>query len=64
MTTYGFYLPLSYLNNNGSFTIIMEAQTTVKTVSSTTGQEDEEKEIEQKAYKELTVTKTDLLDLD
>lgn len=64
MTTYGFYLPLSYLNNNGSFTIIMEAQTTVKTVSSTTGQEDEEKEIEQKAYQELTVTKTDLLDLD
>ena len=42
----------------------MEAQTTVKTVSSTTGQEDEEKEIEQKAYQELTVTKTDLLDLD
>ena len=64
MATYGFYLPLSYLNDTGAFTIIMEAQTTVKTVSSTTGQEDEEKEIEQKAYQELTVTKTDLLDLD
>lgn len=64
MTTYGFYLPLSYLNDTGSFTIIMEAQTTVNTVSATTGQITESSDIEQKAYQELTVTKTDLLDLD
>ena len=64
MTTYGFYLPLSYLNENGAFKIMMEAQTTVNTVSSTTGNVTSSTDIQQKAYKELTVTKTDLLDLD
>ena len=64
MTTYGFYLPLSYLNENGAFKIMMEAQTTVNTVSSTTGNVTSSTDIQQKAYQELTITKTDLLDLD
>ena len=61
--TYGFYLPLSYLNNTGSFSIIMEAKTTIKTASSTTG-DTTETEVPEVGYQELTITKTDLLDLD
>ena len=60
-TTYGLYLPLYYLNETGSFTIYMEAQTTVKsTADGTTYTE----EVEKMAYQPLTITKTDLLNLD
>lgn len=61
--TYGFYLPLSYLNRTGSFSIIMEAKTTIVTASSTTG-DTTQTEVPELGYQELTVTKTDLLDLD
>lgn len=60
-TTYGLYLPLYYLNETGSFTIYMEAQTTVKTTADGATYTEE---IEKMAYQPLTVTKTDLLDLD
>ena len=63
MTTYGFYLPLSYLNTTGEFTIYLEAQTTINSVSSITG-ETTTTVVPELGYQELTVTKTDLLDLD
>lgn len=63
MTTYGFYLPLSYLNTTGEFTIYLEAQTTINSVSSTTG-ETTTTVVPELGYQELTITKTDLLDLD
>lgn len=62
--TYGFYLPLSYLNKTGAFSIYMEAQTTIQTVSATTNEVTSSEVVPTKAYQELTVTKTDLLDLD
>ena len=63
MTTYGFYLPLSYLNTTGEFTIYLEAQTTINSVSSITG-ETTTTVVPELGYQELSVTKTDLLDLD
>lgn len=60
-TTYGLYLPLYYLNETGSFTIYMEAQTTVKSTADGTSYTEE---VEKMAYQPLTITKTDLLDLD
>ena len=56
-------MPLSYLNTTGEFTIYLEAQTTINSVSSITG-ETTTTVVPELGYQELTVTKTDLLDLD
>ena len=59
---YGFYLPLSYLENESQVTIYIKAKTRIYTVSSQTGLESVE-EVPGEGVGELTVTKTDLLDL-
>ena len=61
--TYGFYLPLSYLNDNSQVTIYIKAKTRIYTVSSQTGKETVS-EVPGEGVSELTVTKADLLDLD
>ncbi len=60
---YGFYLPLSYLNDNSQVTIYIKAQTRIHSVSSQTGQETITN-VPGVGISELTVTKADLLDLD
>lgn len=59
--TYGIYLPMDLLNKNSDFTIIMEAETTITSIS-TAGNEKYTKT--KPVYIPLTVTKADLLDLD
>ena len=59
--TYAIYLPMDYLNDNASFTIYVEAQTTVKS-QSTSGAETEVKS--KKVYYPLSIVKADLLDLE
>lgn len=58
---YGFYLPMNLLNDNASFTILVEAQTTITSVS-TSGYGTNT--TTDKAYQALSVVKADLLDLD
>lgn len=58
---YGFYLPMNYLKDHARFTILVEAETSITSVSTEGGQQTTTTE---KGYKELTVTKTDLLELD
>jgi hypothetical protein len=60
--TYGFYLPMWYLNNNASYTLYFETDTTVYTVSAMTGQSTEQKVVEH-GWDDLTVTKASLLRL-
>ena len=60
---YGFYLPLSYLNDNSQVTIYITAKTRIYTISSQTNLPIIS-EVEGMGVGELTVTKTDLLDLD
>ncbi len=60
---YGFYLPLSYLNDNSQVTIYIKAKTRIYTKSSQTGKETVEM-APGEGVGELTVTKADLLDLD
>lgn len=60
---YGFYLPLSYLNDNSQVTIYIKAKTRIYTKSSQTGEETVEV-APGEGVGELTVTKADLLDLD
>ena len=59
---YGFYLPMSYLENDTRFTIYVKAKTRIYTESSQTGEETVT-EIPGEGYSELTITKADLLDL-
>lgn len=58
---YGFYLPMNLLNDNAGFTILVEAQTTITSVS-TSGYGTNT--TTDKAYQALSVVKADLLDLD
>ena len=58
---YGFYLPMNLLNDNASFTILVEAQTTITSIS-TSGYGINTRT--KKVYEALSVVKTDLLDLD
>ncbi len=60
---YGFYLPMTYLENDTRFTIYVKAKTRIYTQSSQTGQETVT-DIPGEGYSELTITKADLLDLD
>ncbi len=60
---YGFYLPLSYLEDNSQVTIYIKAKTRTYSVSSQTGKETIS-EVPGEGIGELTVTKADLLDLD
>lgn len=57
---YGLYLPMSYLNENASFTIYTETMTKITSVSTSGGKVVTKTE---KAYKPLNVTKADLLKL-
>lgn len=59
---YGFYLPLSYLNNESQVTLYIKAKTKIYTQSSQTGLESVE-EVPGEGIGELTITKADLLDL-
>lgn len=61
--TYGFYLPMSILDESSQFTIYVKATTRVITESSQTGLPIVT-DIPGEGYSELTITKTDLLDLD
>ncbi len=61
--TYGFYLPMSILDESSQFTIYVKASTRVITESSQTGLPIVT-DIPGEGYSELTITKTDLLDLD
>lgn len=58
---YGFYLPMNLLNDNAAFTILVEAQTTIISVSTSGYGKNTTTE---KAYQALSVVKADLLDLD
>lgn len=58
---YGFYLPMNLLNDNASFTILVEAQTTIISIS-TSGYGINTRT--EKVYEPLSVVKADLLDLD
>ena len=58
---YGFYLPMNLLNDNATFTILVEAQTTIISVSTSGYGKNTTTE---KAYQALSVVKADLLDLD
>lgn len=58
---YGIYLPMNLLNKNAGFTILVEAQTTITSVS-TSGYG--KVTTTDKAYEALSVVKADLLDLD
>lgn len=58
---YGFYLPMNLLNDNASFTILVEAQTTITSIS-TSGYGINTRT--EKVYEALPVVKADLLDLD
>ncbi len=58
---YGFYLPMNLLNDNAGFTILVEAQTTITSVSTSGYGKNTTTE---KAYEALSVVKADLLDLD
>ena len=58
---YGFYLPMNLLNDNAGFTILVEAQTTITSVSTSGYGTNTTTE---KAYQALSVVKADLLDLD
>lgn len=58
---YGIYLPMNYLNNNARFTILVEAETRITSVSQAGVTQTRTTE---KGYQKLTVTKADLLDLD
>ena len=58
---YGFYLPMNLLNENAGFTILVEAQTTITTISTSGYGKNTTTE---KAYQSLSVVKADLLDLD
>lgn len=58
---YGIYLPMNYLNDNARFTILVEAETKITSVSSEGVTQERTTE---KGYQKLTVTKADLLDLD
>lgn len=60
--TYACYLPLAYLNGNGSFNIYLEAQTYISNISSGVASKVEIKET--KGYGNLGITKVDLLKLD
>lgn len=60
--TYAIYLPLSYLNNNGSFNIYLEAQTCISNLSMSGTTKTEVKEV--KGFGDIDVTKVDLLKLD
>ncbi|MBR5361281.1 MAG: DUF5057 domain-containing protein, partial [Lachnospiraceae bacterium] len=60
--TYGFYLPMSYLNNNAYYTLIFEVESEIHSVSAITGEETVET-VEKLGYEPLTVTKTSLLRL-
>lgn len=59
---YGIYLPLSYLRNNGTLSIYVEAQTYVSNIA-TSGATTAEVN-ENKGYTKLDITKVDLLKLD
>lgn len=58
---YGIYLPMNYLNDNARFTILVEAETRITSVSQAGVTQTRTTE---KGYQKLTVTKADLLDLD
>lgn len=58
---YGFYLPMNLLNDNASFTILVEAQTTITSISTSGYGTNTTTE---KVYEALSVVKADLLDLD
>ena len=60
--TYAIYLPLSYLNNNGSFNIYLEAQTCISNLSMSGTTKTEVKEV--KGFGDIDITKVDLLKLD
>lgn len=61
--TYGFYLPMSYLNDSARFTVYVRTKTRVITQSSQGGG-DIETTIPEESFAEFTVTKADLLNLD
>ncbi|MCR4691511.1 MAG: DUF5057 domain-containing protein [Lachnospiraceae bacterium] len=60
--TYGFYLPMFYMNDNASYTIYFEVKSKIYTVSAITGQTVVE-EVPVPGYDSLTVTKASLLKL-
>ena len=60
--TYGFYLPMYYLNNNATYTLYFQTKTHIYTVSAMTGKSTEI-EVPAVGYEPLTVTKTSLLRL-
>lgn len=58
---YGIYLPMNYLDDNARFTILVESETKITSVSQAGVTQTRTTE---KGYQKLTVTKADLLDLD
>lgn len=58
---YGIYLPMNLLKDNASFTILVEAQTKITSISTSGYGKDT---VTEKAYSPLTIVKADLLDLD
>ncbi len=61
--TYGFYLPMAYLKDKASFSIILESSSMLTAKSAITGA-DTTTTMTDSGFNALTVTKADLLDLD